>query len=86
MDRQSGNSYERPEEHLLSLADLRIARASVNTGSEVPNPLNGVIWDELLCQATKIQPLVRRTLDCTVVQIEGIDVDIGAHAKSLKKS
>ena len=76
--RQPWDRLERSEVSALAHWPLRV-RLSADLGREVTDALELVRWQQRLAQRTEVQPLVRRALETTVVEVETVNVDIGQH-------
>ena len=86
MDGEIWKSAQRPEVGLLSFGLLRIIGTSFDVRGEVPDAMDLILRQSGLAEPERIEPLVRATFQTTVVQIEGVDVDIGSHADGLEKA
>jgi hypothetical protein len=79
VDREMRDGLESAKVDLLSLWLLEIAGPTTHQCSEVPDSMDVVMGQELAAQGVEVEPAVRRPLQAPVVQVEGVDVDIGAH-------
>ena len=74
-DGEARDSFKRSNINLLSQRALRIAGRWLNQGREVSDSLYSEAWGKPLANLMQVKPLIRRTLDGSVVQVEAIDVE-----------
>lgn len=81
-DRQVRDRPERAEVGFLTPRRIRISGSSANAGRVVTDAMNVTVsGQQEFCEPRGIEPLVRRAFETTVVEVEAIDVDVGAGHK-----
>lgn len=70
---------ERLEVHGLSPMLQRIPESWLNAGGEILDFQDAVLWaEDSLAERKQVQPLVRCAAKRPVVEVQAVDVDIGA--------
>ncbi len=84
MNSNSRQSRERTQIGRLPHCHIWVVRSGFHASSEIVDALNGVVRQNPVKERFKVQPLMRRALETSVVEIEAIDVDISPHAARQK--
>ena len=75
--------YQRKSGQRIQKAFLPFARIASHFGREVINSLYFVVWQESLKKSLQVEPLVSGVLQCTVIEIEPVDIDDAANSRLL---
>lgn len=86
MDGQVGNGRQSAEVSLLTLRLGGVIGPVGDQGGEVAYPANTMLGQEKPRQPPRIQPAVRRSSQGAIVQVEAVDVDVGANEGAYPKS
>lgn len=78
VDRQVGNGLQCTEIRLLALRLGGITGPTAHASGEVANPIDLVPGQQELSQSAKVQPTIRRVPQRAVVEVEAVNVDVGA--------
>lgn len=73
------NSLQGSDVDLLTLRCLRIYGSGPYAGSEVSNAVDLMSWQKLLAEQTEVEPSIRCPSYASVVQVEGVDIDVCLH-------
>jgi hypothetical protein len=73
------NGRKRSKIRLLSLRLLRVPRASRDDRGEVANPVDCVAREQASAERVEIQPLMGRSAEASVIQVEAIDINVRDH-------
>lgn len=76
MNGDAGQRFQRPQVELLSYRLVRIIRSGRHQGGEILDLVNRVFWQQEPAERFEIEPAVRSSAQCAVVQIEAVDIDV----------
>ncbi len=85
MNGEIWDRLERSDVELLPLRNLQISRRRFHQSREVPDAIDRDPGQHLTAEFGDVEPLVRRVLDGTVVQVEAVDVNIRSNPKGSEK-
>ncbi len=85
MDRQVWNRAQGAKVNFLAITLLRIARSRSNKRSEVADAVDLIVRQHLRTEGGEIEPSVRRLAQAAVVEIEGVNIDVGFEGHKKQK-
>lgn len=86
VDGQVRNGIQRSKVGLLTLCLRRILGAARHTCREIPDSVDLMAWQQTLGQLSKVEPAIGRSAQGAVVEIEAVNVDVGADETESRKS
>ena len=84
MNLQVGQSRESAQIESLPDRGIAVTRQGVHERRELSDSLHGAPWQQFTAQRSQVQPLKRRPLESSVMEVESIDVDVGPRHKARK--
>jgi hypothetical protein len=82
MDRKPRLSAQRPKIGLLATGLIGIVGACADRRGEIANCLDTIASQQIVAERRGIQPLVRRPLEATEIEVEAVDIDVCPHSGS----
>src|SRR5688500_8193439 len=76
---------KRTKVNFLSISLLRVGWTGRDERSEIPDSMDLVLWQNLRAEVGEVQPAIRRFAQTTVVQVEGVNVDIRPEGHKMQK-
>ena len=86
MDLEAGQGPKRTQVYLLPDWLLRIAQSRFYESRAIADAVDLVGRERELAEHLKVEPFVGRIFETTVVEVEGVDVKVGNHAKKQGRS
>jgi hypothetical protein len=82
---ESREGIESAKVGLLAGRLIRVVGPRANTGGVILNMRDGIARKENLAKGLEVKPLVRRAFKAAVIEIESVNVNVGAHFSPQKK-
>ena len=79
VDTETGDRLQSADIRLLALRFLWIIGCRLNICSEISDTSNFILREHHAAQLVHVEPLIRRALHTTVIEVETIDVDVCFH-------